>query len=91
MFVFLLCLHCHSLCLFCLSVPSLYYSAGLGGSVGCASYWRSGVCRLDPSQVWQQSFMEIDHEIVSIVILSLPLIQEGQLSVSREGMCTSTG
>ena len=26
--------------------------------------------------------MEIDHEIFFIVILSLPLIQEGQLSVS---------
>ena len=26
--------------------------------------------------------MEIDHEIFSTVILSLPLIQEGQLSVS---------
>ena len=34
------------------------------------------------------SFMEIDHEIFSTVILSLPLIQEGQLSVSGERMCT---
>ena len=32
--------------------------------------------------------MEIDHEIFSTVILSLPLIQEGQLSVSGERMCT---
>ena len=32
--------------------------------------------------------MEIDHEIFSMVILSLPLIQEGQLSVSGERMCT---
>ena len=32
-----------------------------------------------------------DHEIFSTVILSLPLIQEGQLSVSGERMCTSTG
>ena len=30
----------------------------------------------------------IDHEIFSIVILSLPLFQEGQLSVSVERMCT---
>ena len=36
----------------------------------------------------QHSFMEIDHEIFSTVILSLPLIQEGQLSVSGERMCT---
>ena len=33
-------------------------------------------------------FMEIDHEIFSVVILSLLLIQEGQLSVSGERMCT---
>ena len=32
--------------------------------------------------------LEIDHEIFSTVILSLPLIQEGQLSVSGERMCT---
>ena len=35
---------------------------------------------------WQHSFVDIDHEIFSMVILSL-LIQEGQLSVSGEGMC----
>ena len=32
------------------------------------------------------SFMAIDHEIFSMVVLSLPLIQEGQLSVSDERM-----
>ena len=37
---------------------------------------------------WEHSFMGIDHEIFSSVILSLPLIQEGQLSVSGERMCT---
>ena len=36
----------------------------------------------------QHSFVEIDHEIFSTVILSLPLSQEGQLSVSGERMCT---
>ena len=36
----------------------------------------------------QHSFMEIDHEIFSTVILSLPMVQEGQLSVSGERMCT---
>ena len=35
----------------------------------------------------QHSFLEIDREIFSAVILSLPLIQEGQLSVSGERMC----
>ena len=36
----------------------------------------------------QHSFVENDHEIFSTVILSLPLIQEGQLSVTGERMCT---
>ena len=36
------------------------------------------------------SFVEIDHEIFPTVILSLLLIQEGQLSVSVGRMCTST-
>ena len=38
----------------------------------------------------QHSLMEIDHEIFSTVtvVLSHPLIQEGQLSVSGERMCT---
>ena len=31
-----------------------------------------------------------DHGIFSTVILPLPLVQEGQLSVSGERMCTST-
>ena len=42
----------------------------------------------DPRRGRQHSFVEIDHEIFSTVILSLPLIQEGQLSVSGERMCT---
>ena len=42
-------------------------------------------------RVRQHSFAEIDHEIFSMVILSLPLIQEGQLSVSGKRMCASTG
>ena len=37
---------------------------------------------------WQHSFMEIDTKIFPTVILSLPLLQEGQLLVSGEGMCT---
>ena len=38
---------------------------------------------------WQHSFVEIDHEIVSMDILSLPLIQEGHLLVSGERICTT--
>ena len=36
----------------------------------------------------QHSFIGIDHEIFSTVILSLLLIQDGQLSVSGKRMCT---
>ena len=46
--------------------------------------WRSGGRRFNPNQGLQHSFVEIDREIFSTVILSLPLIQEGQLSVSGE-------
>ena len=45
------------------------------------------VIRFDPYWVRQHSFVDIDHEIFSIVILSLPLIQEGQLSLCGERMC----
>ena len=62
--------------------------AGLGGAVGCASDWRPGGRGFDPRRGRQHSFVEIDHEIFSMVILSLPLIQEGQLSVSGKRMCT---
>ena len=37
---------------------------------------------------WQHSFVKIDHEIFSKVILCLPLIQEELLSVSGKRMCT---
>ena len=36
----------------------------------------------------QQFCVQIDHKIFPTVILSLPLIQEGQLSVSGKRMCT---
>ena len=52
------------------------------------SDWRPGGRGFNPRRVRQHSFVEIDHEIFSMVILSLPLIQEGQLSVSGERMCT---
>ena len=45
------------------------------------SDWRPGGHEFNPSQGRQHSFVEIDHEIFSTVILSLLLIQEGQLSV----------
>ena len=42
----------------------------------------------DPLRIGNILSWRFDHEIFSTVILSLPLIQEGQLSVSGERMCT---
>ena len=42
----------------------------------------------NPRRGRQHSCVEIDHEIFSMVNLSLLLIQEGQLSVSGKRMCT---
>ena len=58
-------------------------------------HWTDGqeVAGLTPNpnpHVQEHSFMETDHEIFSTVILSLLLIQEGQLSVSGRRVCTST-
>ena len=50
------------------------------------SDWRPGGRGFNPSRGRQHSFVEIDHEIFSTVILSLPLIQEGQFCGER--MCT---
>ena len=72
-------------------VRTLYHlsTAGYGGTVRCTSEL-SG-CRFDPRQV-QQLFMEIDLEMFSTVILSLLLIQEGQLSVSgKKKLAQNTG
>ena len=45
-----------------------------------------GVASSIPAQ--SATFLEINHEIISMVIQLLPLIQEGLLSVSSENMCT---
>ena len=52
------------------------------------SDWRPGGRGFNPRRGPQHSFVTVDQEIFSTVILSLPLIQEGQLSVSGERMCT---
>ena len=53
------------------------------------SDWRPGGHTFNPRRGRQHSFVEIDHEIFSKVILTLPLIQEGQLSVLGEIMLTA--
>ena len=64
-------------------------SNGLGDLDACPTGDQE-VTSLIPAGVRQHSFMKIDHEIFYMVILSLLLIQEGQLSISGEGMCIST-
>ena len=61
--------------------------AGHGSPIGGASASYEDGRRFD-SHIWQHSFVQIGHEIISKAILSLPLIQEGQLSVTGERMCT---
>ena len=78
---------------FCLQVKvsALKFISYLSASVAqldAPSDWRPGGRRFNPRRGRQHSFVGIDHEIFSTVILSLPLIQEGQLSVSGERMCT---
>ena len=67
------------------------FLATLGGLITSLSNLRSGSCGFDPHLVWQHAFVDSDHEIFSMLILSLPLIQEGQLSDSGERMSTNTG
>ena len=73
-----------------LNPDSLYILPASVAQLDAPSDWRPGGRGFNPRQGRQHSFMEIDHEIFSTVILSLPLIQEGQLnlSVSSERTCT---
>ena len=52
-----------------------------------ASAWHADGRGFDPG-VRQHFFVEIGHEIISTAILSLLLIQAGQLSVTDESMGT---
>ena len=61
-----------------------------GSTVGCTSDWCSGCRGFDPP-VWQHSFMEIGHKIISTAILCLRLIQVGRLSITDERRCTYYG
>ena len=71
------------------NVSSLYLLVPASvAQLDAPSDWRPGGRGFNPRRGRQHSFVEIDHEIFSTVILSLPLIQEGQLSVSGERMCT---
>ena len=86
---------CHIFCHFFVLFELCHFLTSDVQTVGASvahldapSDWRPGGRGFNPRQSRQHSFVEIDHEIFSTVILSLPLIQEGQLSVSGERMCT---
>ena len=66
----------------------VYWEPASVAQLDAPSDWRPGGRGFNPRRGRQHSFVEIDREIFSTVILSLPLIQEGQLSVSGERMCT---
>ena len=92
----LIIVHFISVCLFLYHIyPSysdtstLYHTLPASvAQLDAPSDWKPGGRGFNPRRGWQHSFVEIDHEIFSTVILSLTLIQEGQLSVSGERMCT---
>ena len=90
---FIMGLHCLVM-LLCPNTKHKYgllNSTGLGGSVGCKSDPTSDQESQVQSQLGLATFMEINHEIFSMIILSLLLIQERQLSFSGQRRCTSTG
>ena len=60
----------------------------LVAQLDASSDWRPGSCGFNSRRDRQHSFVEIDSEIFSMVILSLSLIQDGQLSVSGKRICT---
>ena len=60
-----------------------FYNLGAGDFTYCIQG-----CKKTMPILLNHIFMEIDHEIISTVILFLPLIQEGLLSVTIEFTCT---
>ena len=71
-----------NLTLHCLHIPE--HRPASVAQLDAPSDWRPGGRGFNPRRGRQHSFEETDHEIFSTVILSLLLIQEGQLSVCVE-------
>ena len=69
----------HLLLSFCPHYWSLCSTTGQGSSIGCASTWYVYGRGFGP-HVWQNILsLRFGHEKISTTILTLPLIQEGQL------------
>ena len=67
---------------------SIYLLKGHGSWIECASAWYADGRRFDPKVRQNILLLRFGHEKNSTTILSLPLIQEGQLSVTGERMGT---
>ena len=61
--------------------------AGLSSSIGNVFAWHASSPEFDP-HVWHILSTRLGHENISTAILPLLLIQEEQLSVTGERMCT---
>ena len=64
-----------------------WIDAGRGSSIGSVFAWHARGPEYDP-HVRHILSWRLGHENISTAILPLPLIQEEQLSVTGEGMCT---
>ena len=65
----------------------LLIETGRGSSMGSESAWHASDPKFDP-HIWHVLSWRLGHENISTAILSLPLIQEEQLSVTGERMCS---
>ena len=63
-----------------------YNERALVAQLDAPSDWRPGGRGFNPCRGRQHSFVEIDHEIFSTVILSLPLIQEAVVSFLQKNV-----
>ena len=64
-----------------------FFLTGRGSSIGSESAWHASGPEFDP-HVRHILSWRLGHENISTAILSLPLIQEEQLSVTGERICT---
>ena len=69
------------------AVPVPTGKTGRGSSTGSVSAWHASGPEFDP-RVRHILSWRLGHEKISTAILPLPLIQEEQLSVNGERMCT---
>ena len=69
------------------TVPYIGKATGRGSSMGNEFAWHASGPEFDP-HVRHILSWRLGHENISTAILPLPLIQEKQLSVTGERMCT---